>query len=42
MTGLEYEKEDILHDVMILESKLIELGIPPKKIDKIKDSVLSS
>ena len=42
LTDLEYEKEDILHDVMILESKLIELGIPPKKIDKIKDSVLSS
>ena len=42
LTGLEYEKHNALHDITILESKIIKLGITPAQIDKIKESVLSS
>ena len=42
LTGLEYEKHNTLHDITILESKIIKLGITPAQIDKIKESVLSS
>ena len=42
LTDLEYEKHDTLHDITILESKLIKLGAIPIQIDKIKESVLSS
>ena len=41
LTGLEYEKHNALHDVTVLESKLIKPGITPIQIDKIKESVLS-
>ena len=41
-TGLEYEKNDTLHIIVVLESKLIKLEISPERIDRIKDSVLSS
>ena len=36
------EKHDALHDITVLESKLIELKISPKPINKIKKSMLSS
>ena len=42
LTDLEYDKHDTLHDITILESKLIKLGAIPIQIDKIKESVLSS
>ena len=42
LIDLEYDKHDILHDITILESKLIKLGTIPIQIDKIKESVLSS
>ena len=42
LTGLEYEKHNALHDITILESKIIKLGTTPAQIDKIKESVLSS
>ena len=42
LTDLEHEKHNALHDIIILESKLIKLGITPAQIDKIKESVLSS
>ena len=42
LTELEFEKHSALHDITILESKLIKLGITPMQIDKIKESVLSS
>ena len=42
MTDLEYEKHNTLHDITILESKLIELEISPTQINEIKDSVLLS
>ena len=35
-------KNNALHDITILESKIIKLGITPAQIDKIKESVLSS
>ena len=41
LTGLEYEKHNALHDVTVLESKLIKPGITPIQTDKIKESVLS-
>ena len=36
------EKHDALHDITVLESKLIELKISPEQINKIKKSMLSS
>ena len=36
------KKHDTLHDITMLESKLMKLGIAPMQIDKIKESVLSS
>ena len=40
MTDLEYEKIETLHNIMVLESKLIKLEILPERIDRIKNSVL--
>ena len=40
MTDLEYEKIETLHNIMVLESKLIKLEISPERIDRIKNSVL--
>ena len=42
LTDLEYEKNDVLHDITVLESKLIKLGITSLQIGKTKESVLSS
>ena len=42
LTDLEYEKEDILHDIMISQSKLRKLGISSRQINEIKISILSS
>ena len=36
------KKHDALHDITVLESKLIKLGITPIQINKIKESGLSS
>ena len=36
LTDLEYEKIEKLHNITVLESKLIELEISPKRIDRIK------
>ena len=36
---LEYEKIEILHNITVLESKLIKLEIS-ERIDRIKNSVL--
>ena len=40
LTDLEYEKIETLHNIMVLESKLIKLEISPEQIDRIKNSVL--
>ena len=40
MTDLEYEKVETLHNIMVLESKLIKVEISPERIDRIKNSVL--
>ena len=42
LTDLEYEKYDALHNIVVLESKLIKLEISPEQIDRIKNSVLPS
>ena len=42
LTDLEYEKNDALHNIVVLESKLIKLEISPELIDRVKYSVLSS
>ena len=42
LTDFEYEKHDTLNDIIVLESKLIKLEISPERIDRIKNSVLSS
>ena len=42
LTNLKFEKHDALHDITVLQSKLIKLGITPIQIYKIKESVLSS
>ena len=34
--------KDALHNILVLESKLIKLEIPPERIDRIKNWVLSS
>ena len=40
LTDLEYEKIATLHNITVLESKLIKLEILPERIDRIKNSVL--
>ena len=40
LTGLEYENIETLHNIMILESKLIKLEVSPEQIDRTKNSVL--
>ena len=40
LTDLEYEKIEILHNITVLESKLIKSEISPERIDRIKNSVL--
>ena len=40
LNHLEYEKHDVLHNIIVLESKLIKLEISPERIDRIKNSVL--
>ena len=42
LTDLECEKNDTLHNIAVLESKLIKLEISLEQIDRIKNSVLSS
>ena len=42
LTDLEYEKHDALHNIVVLESKLIKLEISPERTDRIKNLVLSS
>ena len=42
LTDLEYEKHDALHNIVVLESKLLKLEILPERIDRIKNLVLSS
>ena len=37
LTDLKFEKHGTLDDIMILESRLIELEISPTQIDEIKD-----
>ena len=41
-TNLKCEEHDLLHDIAVLESKLIKLEITPTQIDKIKKSILPS
>ena len=36
----EYEKIETLHNITVLETKLIKLEISPERIDRIKNSVL--
>ena len=40
LNDLEYEKLDALHNITVLESKLIKLEISPERIDRTKKSVL--
>ena len=43
LNDLEYEKKnDALHNIVVLEAKLIKLEISPARIDRIKNSVLLS
>ena len=42
ITDLEYEKNDALHNIIVLESKLAKLDISLERIDRIKSSTLSS
>ena len=42
LTDLEYEEHDALHNIALLEWKLIKLEISPELVDRIKNSVLSS
>ena len=42
LNDLEYEKHDALHNIVVLESKLVKLEILPERIDRIKNLVLSS
>ena len=39
LTDLEYQKIGTLHNIMLLESKLIKLEISPERTDRIKNSV---
>ena len=36
LTDLEYEKDDALHNIVLLESKLIKLEISLERINRIK------
>ena len=36
------KKNDALHSIVVLETKLIKLEISPARIDRIKNSVLLS
>ena len=40
LNDLEYEKHDALHNIIVLESKLIKLEISPERIDRIKNLIL--
>ena len=42
LTKFESEKHGVLNTIAVLESKLIKLEISPERIDRIKNSVLSS
>ena len=42
LTDLKYEKHNALHNIVELKSKLIKLEISSERIDRIKNSVLSS
>ena len=42
ITDLQYEKNDALHNIVVLESKLAKLDISLERIDRIKSSTLSS
>ena len=42
ITDLKYEKNDALHNIIVLESKLAKLDISLERIDRIKSSTLSS
>ena len=42
LTDLEYKKNDTLHNIVVLESKLIKLEISPARIDRIKNLILLS
>ena len=42
ITDLKYEKNDALHNIVVLESKLAKLDISLERIDRIKSSTLSS
>ena len=42
ITDLEYEKNDALHNIVVLESKLAKLDISLERTDRIKSSTLSS
>ena len=39
LTDLECEKNDTLHNIAVLESKLIKLEISPKRIDLIESKI---
>ena len=41
LTDLEYEKEKALHDIAVLESKLVKIKKSLAQIDRIKESILS-
>ena len=41
LTDLEYEKEKALHDIAVLESKLVKIKKSLTQIDRIKESILS-
>ena len=38
LNDLEYEKYDVLHNIIVLGSKLTKLEIPPQRIDRIEKS----
>ena len=40
LNDLEHEKHDVLHNIIVLESKLIKLEISPTRIDRIENSIL--
>ena len=42
LTDLKYEKEDILHGIMVSKLKLRRLGVSSMQINRIKNSILSS
>ena len=42
LNDLEYEKNDALHNIIVLESKLIKLEISPEQTDRIENLILQS